>query len=481
MHGADKLIGGAGNDSLLGDNADKDPNGGTGTDTWQAGPTTAGGVNITSNDLEKVDTTGNDANEATKLKGDYQPGPSDGWKFGVVDPGVAGPFGSAATQFVFDDKIDLSGWTGDGTSGVQIVTGGGTDFLIGSGQTGTTHSANDVLQGGAGNDTLVGLRGRDYLGGDADLDTPDSGADGNDLISGGGDADLIDGGGDGTVKRNDNNIGIEWNGDTLSYHTVVVRFGDVDRTFPGSPASVIVSLEGFLDFFLTTGDINNDTVKDTGPDYGRGGDAEGDVIVNQAGGISGTNDVIRPAGGLDSSIENLIGSDFDDRLWLDGTPNGAHGKAGKDELNGLEGNSNLNGGDGNDTITGTDADDIIYGGKDDDILKGLGGKDLLLGEGGNDTLVGGSGSDSLSGGKGDDTLETEYDPNSTFGGVGISDAINLVDLQEGFLFGGEGDDNFRVTGVQTAAQQFDVNAELALAESDGFSDFEVNEDFLEFV
>jgi Ca2+-binding RTX toxin-like protein len=429
-----------------------------------------------------------------------------GGPFGNTFDGVAGGPGPD-NPFAFNDKIDLSGWTGDGTGGVQIVTGGGDDALIGSGQPGTTHNANDVLQGGAGNDTLIGFRGKDYLGGDADLNGSSTSTQatpaGNDLISGGADADLIDGGGNDASPpanvypdRSDNNINIEWEGDTLTYHTVVVRFGDVDRTYPGSPAGVLVSLEGFLDYWIARdsfshGDLNGDRVTDTGADFGRGGDAEGDQIVNEAGGVSATNDVIRPAPGnlaalapYASSIENVIGSDFDDRIWLDSTQNGAHGKGGNDQIFGLEGVSHLNGGDGKDTIEGSESNDIIYGGKDDDILRGLGGNDMLIGEGGSDVLDGGTGNDALSGGKDNDTLITEYDPAAV--------GTNLVDLQltTSFLFGGEGADNFQVKKSDgspwTAAQHFDVQFELTLAEGGGDTtaggtDFEVNEDFLEFI
>jgi Ca2+-binding RTX toxin-like protein len=493
--GSDKLVGGAGHDSLLGDHEDKTPEGGAGTDAWQAGPTTTAGIDFTASDIEKVDTTGLDAKEPTKIRGDYQPGASGDWKFAVIHPDptgdvIEGPFGDFG-PFAFNDSIDLSGWTTDSTSGVQIITGGGNDNLVGSDKA-------DVLEAGPGNDTLVARGGRDYLGGDKDFLDRITGAAGDDLLSGGGDGDLIEGGGQAGTSRSDNNIDPEWvGGDTLTYHNVTIRVDDADKTFPGSPAGVLVSLEGLLDYWTAADRKNGDTVTDNGENYGRGGDAQGDRWTNEAGGFpaDNNNDKLRESGRtVDSSIENVIGSDFDDSIWLDVVNNGAHGKAGKDLIYGLEGDDHIQGGDGDDILNGDAPEggernhtaltvfgnDTLEGGKGNDQLFGERGLDQLLGEHDDDLLVGGTDVDRLSGGKGQDTIRTEYDRNAQF----------LVDLQtgvvgslvfEGFIFGNEGNDLFEVSGTVTAAERFDVMSELALAETDGFSDFENNEDDLNFI
>ncbi len=76
-----------------------------------------------------------------------------------------------------------------------------------------------------------------------------------------------------------------------------------------------------------------------------GGDAQGDTF---------------------SSVENLIGSDFDDALYGDSSANEIYG--------GLDADS-LSGGDGNDTLFGEDGDDLFLAGAGADIINGGAGFD----------------------------------------------------------------------------------------------------------
>ena len=78
------------------------------------------------------------------------------------------------------------------------------------------------------------------------------------------------------------------------------------------------------------------------------------------------------------SVENLIGSDFNDDL---------RGTGGANLVGGGAGNDFIRGRGGNDTITGDS------------------GNDTLLGQDGNDTLVGGLGGDTMNGGNGTDTAD----------------------------------------------------------------------------
>ncbi len=91
-------------------------------------------------------------------------------------------------------------------------------------------------------------------------------------------------------------------------------------------------------------------------------------------------------GGKDTliSIENLIGSRYDDVLSGDEKDNTLIGGAGDDTLIG---------GLGNDTIIGGDGDDFLGGGAGNDTLVGDAGSDVIDGDGGNDTLSGGAGDD----------------------------------------------------------------------------------------
>ena len=166
-----------------------------------------------------------------------------------------------------------------------------------------------------------------------------------------------------------------------------------------------------------------------------------------------------------SSIEQVIGSNFDDSLSGDGAANGLGGFAGNDTLNGRGGNDVLVGGDGNDVLTGgagadrleggngidtasysaallnsllslsvsgvtvdlmapsvntgeaagdtfffvenltgSSFNDVLRGDNGANVINGLGGTNALQGRGGNDTLIGGIGNDKLQGDAGADTL-----------------------------------------------------------------------------
>ncbi len=78
------------------------------------------------------------------------------------------------------------------------------------------------------------------------------------------------------------------------------------------------------------------------------------------------------------SIENLIGSDFKDRL---------QGSNGKNRIDGGDGNDKLEGKGGNDTIIGGKGKDYIDGGNGDDKLSGKAGVDTFVFADGNDTVT----------------------------------------------------------------------------------------------
>ncbi len=129
-------------------------------------------------------------------------------------------------------------------------------------------------------------------------------------------------------------------------------------------------------------------------------------------------------GGKDTliSIENLIGSRYDDVLSGDEKDNTLIGGAGDDTLIGGLGNDTIIGGDGddflgggagNDTLVGDAGSDVIDGDGGNDTLSGGAGNDTLTGDGGNDTLTGGAGNDTLSGGAGDDIFVLNLNKLST--------------------------------------------------------------------
>ncbi len=146
-----------------------------------------------------------------------------------------------------------------------------------------------------------------------------------------------------------------------------------------------------------------------------------------------------------TSIENLIGSNFNDSLTGDAGANRLDGGLGDDFLIGGLGDDQLIGGGGidtvdygaalagvivdlkiglvsggagadslsgietvigsafNDRLTGFTSDNLLDGGDGDDQLNGFGGYDSLYGGLGNDLLIGGAGNDRIDGGAGRDT------------------------------------------------------------------------------
>ena len=139
----------------------------------------------------------------------------------------------------------------------------------------------------------------------------------------------------------------------------------------------------------------------------------------------------RGADGYDRlyNIENVIGSDFNDRLIGDAGDNVLSGGAGDDILKGKGGNDTYFGGTGNDTIRGDAGIDTMYGEEGSDTLLGLSGNDILDGGLGNDALYGGRDDDVLNGGEGDDRLRGNLGNDTLNGDAGSDD-----------LRGGGGDD-----------------------------------------
>lgn len=137
-------------------------------------------------------------------------------------------------------------------------------------------------------------------------------------------------------------------------------------------------------------------------------------------------------GGSDTffNIENIIGSNNDDRLTGNNGDNFLDGSFGNDSLFGGGGNDRLVGGAGFDSIEGGLGNDALLGGDGIDILNGGEGNDLIAGNKGNDTMIGGLGNDNFEWVDGDG-----------------SDLIQ----------GGEGTDNLLVNGSITQGDQISIN------------------------
>ena len=385
--------------------------------------------------------------------------------------------------------------------------------------------ANDTLTGGADSDAILGGDGDDTLAGAGGADILSDGA-GADTMTGGADADLFVLCSDGSLDTitdfdpSEDSLDLSgyhmlydasqiqvtsttW-GAILSYqnevlHVYRVGGGALDAShFLTEDVLILDRPPSGFDFFPLTvnGTAADDTIKgnaglDTlngmaGDDmlmWSGGGDlyyggtgtdtvcyteASTGVLVNL---LTGETDLAALGDQFDS-IENLIGSEFDDVLTGDAGNNELIGGAGDDLLSGGNGIDLLDGGAGQDRasyatsaqgvtvsllggtggdgdtliriegvigsdhaddITGDNGENNLAGGDGADILRGLDGHDTITGGRGNDTLIGGLGNDVLDGGDGDDTLIGGDGADTFHGGDGI-DIVDYSDDTDGFTF-----------------------------------------------
>ena len=389
LESIESLIGGAGNDALIGSSAANRIEAGEGDDYLDG--------------LEGDDSLFGDAGNDRLVGGDGADMLVGGEGDDTLRGGLGGDHLEGGAGFDTADYSDATSrlvlrlWnqtatgglaTGDTLSGIEaILSGAGNDAIIGANET------DNLLKAGSGDDYLDGLSGNDSLYGEAGNDRLVGGL-GDDLLSGGSGADSLDGG-----------AGF----DTVSYADATSR--------------VVVR--------LSTG-------------QGEAGDAQGDTYIGIEAVIGGAgNDALIGDGGA-NRLEAGAGDDYldggagDD--WLDGG-------AGADRMVGGAGNDSIVldasdirltstgaaidlGGAGYDTLimangvifttlalnnygfeafVGSTANDRVRGNDNsvDFMLDGGAGDDELTGAGGNDTLIGGVGNDRLEGRGGTDTFVFE--------------------------------------------------------------------------
>ncbi|MFA7092612.1 MAG: calcium-binding protein, partial [Arcobacteraceae bacterium] len=337
-----------------------------------------------------------------------------------------------------------------GSSEANILIGGaGDDTINGLGN-------NNVLEGGAGNDKIISGSGNNSIDGGDGSDTVDysflTGTDFSDDVDNvlyyengvyysGIKVDLTDT----SAQRIHNNYGT----DTLVNIENVIGSSKNDYIV-GNDENNILDGKGGNDYFVLgqgidtiLGDIGTDTIAFS--DTGRDGITIGGVIVdlsrNQTYGSLDTyrviNDGFSNAKYLDS-IENIIGTSYNDTIFGNNDTNQLVGGAGDDTLKGSLGANVLDGGSGEDWAY---FDDIVVSGitvildSDANSLNGSSGSatltgytntiigiehikatalaDIITGDhndntlltlGGNDTIYSSQGSDYIDGGEGIDTV-----------------------------------------------------------------------------
>lgn len=269
----------------------------------------------------------------------------------ITDPDTAAAFtdnhyvlsGADADKFYMDvNVLMLAGVNyeslpaGDKTLDVTVIAVDTGDNSLHSDPQNFSVIINDVneagviLNGSGGNDTLYGGDGDDIINANAGNDIL-YGFYGNDILNGGtGNDTLVGGNGDDTLNGNAGNDFLNGNAgaDTLNG-------GDgIDTANYSSSASAV-------NVSLVAGAANT------------GGDAEDDTFIF--------------SGGL-NTVEQILGSSFNDTLTGNDQDNVLIGNDGDDHLNGGGGNDVLSGGTGSDTFfysLANEGNDTVHGGTGD--------------------------------------------------------------------------------------------------------------------
>ncbi len=327
--GHDTLIGGVQNDSLYGENGNDSLTGGRGDDYLRGGN-------------NKDTLYGGEGDDS--LRGD----PGNDYLYG--DAGDDTLNGGDGDDRLYGGDRNLYGDTGNnlmfGGFGKDHLYGGeGNDTLYGDFEGGSGKSydhdlifardGNDYVDGGNGNDTLHGMNGNDSLEGHNGHDYL-TGGSGNDYLNGGNNKDTLYGGDGDDYLRGDSGDDYLNGGD--GYDRVYGFDGD-DELYGGYGNDTLKGGNGDDTLYASS---NNDQL------YGNAGNDTVDFSDSTIGynniRLDGSNQ-----GFVIDSIENVIGSNFNDSIYGDSNDNA------------------LKGGGGNDTLDGGDGlDVVIYSGKSDE-------------------------------------------------------------------------------------------------------------------
>jgi Ca2+-binding RTX toxin-like protein len=295
-------------------------------------------------------------------------------------------FGAASelvsTGVVFEIRIQAAAVTLDltGQSGTSIFYITASD--LGSSITGS--EAGDMIFGGISDDRLSGGGGDDII----------RGSGGNDIVDGGAGSDTY------SVQGYDSDYAIarsETGGFVLTQIATYLDPQGIDLlkdiefiSFNGTLFDLANSTIGFI----RSGTAGADTVMGSIYDDKLSGLAGNDVLQGGAGNdllIGGKgNDLLDGGAGVDTASYAGATLAVQVDLAIAGPQN--TGSEGKDQLVSIE---NLIGSSFNDALFGNGEANRLVGGDGNDTLNGRGGDDTLVGGFGNDMLVGGAGADTF--------------------------------------------------------------------------------------
>lgn len=428
LAGVENLVGSKFDDVLTGDGSSNVIDGGDGNDIITGGGNNDQLFGGAGDDLFLVERSNS---------GDHYDGGTGVDTFSADVPGLSGyvqeidlATGKNNRQDTFVSIENLIGGTNNdkfwGTDGENSFWGrGGNDLLDGRG-------GNDKIYGEVGNDTLIGGAGNDLL----------VGGEGNDLLVGGTGADVLDGGnGVDTTEYVSSDAGVNVNlstgigaggdaeGDTISGVENVIgsKFNDI---LTGNAAANIIS-----------GGAGNDIlVGSAGSDTMIGGDGidtldysalASCVTVNLGAGTATSHN---KADKLES-LENVIGTKYNDTITGDAGANIVSAGDGKDRFVGSGGGDSFDGGAGRDWIDYRNSKEAVYvnllegagkGGlaqgdsyKNIENIRGTAGDDTLIGDNEANVFYAGKGSDRIEGGGGNDMIYTSGGYDYVDGGAGV--------------------------------------------------------------
>ncbi|MCB0969415.1 MAG: calcium-binding protein, partial [Ilumatobacter sp.] len=379
-YGDDIVHGAAGNDAIIGGFGDDNLYGGLDNDTLTGA---AGDDQLFGSHGDDTLYGGGDADELTGgVGGDY------------LDGG---------------DGVDEARYT---TSSVGVTVDLLNGTASGGDAAGDTLVDIENLFGSGNDDTFIGDAGSNSL----------NGFNGNDILQGGAGADILFGGyGSDTADYSDSSVAVD-----VRLHTSTGVGGTADGDTLLAMENVIGSdygdfIQGMNGTNVLTGGDGNDTLNGlNGNDTLYGGEGE-DVLIGGKG-----YDVLDGGGGIDTarytnsdglirinletgftsgaghafgdtlvSIENIVGSIYNDVITGDANTNVLDGYNGNDKLDGGEGDDTLTGGTGNDTFVFTKVlfgDDVITDFDDgvdmlDFTALGLDETDFTIAQAGADTVL----------------------------------------------------------------------------------------------